>query len=63
MNPQPTGKARGAQEQGAKFTAWPGRGLAGFVPCSTLPKGKAASSSLPIPAHLKSTGPASEHSC
>lgn len=48
MNPQPTGKAREALEQGAQFTAWQGRGLAGFVPCNMLPKGKAASSSLPI---------------
>lgn len=49
MNPQPIGKAREALEQGAKFTAWQGRGLAGFVSCNMLPKGKAASSSLPFP--------------
>lgn len=39
------------------------RGLAGFVLCNILPKGKAASSSLSIPACPKSTGPDSEHSC
>lgn len=46
MNPQPTGKARG---------------LAGFVACIVLPKGKAASSSLHIPNPKGLT--VSEHSC